>query len=201
VIAFRVEIDGKVRAQRERPLCVIHLVDEVPDVSRVGHDGPDGVLGLRDDGPFVHPAHAGRLAADVLQGVGLLQLAQVVVLRARANRCTSATEVHTDIMRVCVCVCVRVWVGACLSASHLVFLSSSLFVVFEDVVSDVVFRVNEQLLVVPLLLTPLDPHHEQQHHAYTHTHTHTRTHAHTHTRTHTHTHTHEHTQLSALSKS
>ncbi len=57
-------------------------MDEVPDVSRVGHDRPDWVLGLGDDGTLVHPADARWLADDVLQGVGLLQLAQVVVLHS-----------------------------------------------------------------------------------------------------------------------
>ena len=55
-------------------------MDEVPYVSRVGHDRSDWVLGLGDDGTFVHPAYTRRLADDVLQGVRLLQLAQVVVL-------------------------------------------------------------------------------------------------------------------------
>ncbi|KAF3860687.1 hypothetical protein F7725_000942 [Dissostichus mawsoni] len=54
----------------------VHLVDEVPDVSRVGHDRSDWVLGLGDDGTLVHPADARRLVDDVLQGVRLLQLAQ-----------------------------------------------------------------------------------------------------------------------------
>lgn len=55
-------------------------MDEVPDVSRVGHDRSDWVLGLRDDGTLIHPADTWWLADDVLQGVRLLQLAQVVVL-------------------------------------------------------------------------------------------------------------------------
>lgn len=57
-------------------------MDEVADVARVGHDRSDGVLGLGDYGTLVHPADARRLADDVLQGVRLLQLAQVVVLRS-----------------------------------------------------------------------------------------------------------------------
>lgn len=57
-------------------------MDEVPDVSRVGHDRSDGVLGFGDDGTFVHPADTRWLADDVFQGVRLLQLAQVVVLRS-----------------------------------------------------------------------------------------------------------------------
>lgn len=57
-------------------------MDEVPNVSRVGHNRSDRVLGLRDDGTFIHPADTGWLADDVLQGVGLLQLAQVIVLHS-----------------------------------------------------------------------------------------------------------------------
>ena len=43
--------------------------------------GPDGVLGLGDHGPLVHPAHPRRLIDDVIQRLRLLQLAQVVVLQ------------------------------------------------------------------------------------------------------------------------
>lgn len=63
----------------------IHLVDEVPDVARVRHHRPDGVLRLGDDGALVHSADTRWLADDVLQGVGLLQLAQVVVLHGRGD--------------------------------------------------------------------------------------------------------------------
>lgn len=63
----------------------IHLVDEVADVARVRHHGPDGVLRLGDDGALVHSADTWRLADDVLQGVGLLQLAQVVVLHQHGD--------------------------------------------------------------------------------------------------------------------
>lgn len=50
-------------------------MDEVPDVSGMGHDRSDRILRLGDDGTFIHPADARRLADDVLQGVRLLQLA------------------------------------------------------------------------------------------------------------------------------
>lgn len=60
-------------------------MDEVPDVSRVRHDRSDWVLGLGDDGTFVHSADTRWLADDVLQGVGLLQLAQVVVLHGHRD--------------------------------------------------------------------------------------------------------------------
>lgn len=53
---------------------------------------------------------------------------------------------------VSVCVCV-----------YLVLLSTSLLVIFEDVVSDVILRVNEELLGLTLLIPPLHPHHKQQH--------------------------------------
>lgn len=43
-----------------------HLVDEVPNVSRVGHDRSDGILGLGDDGTLIHSANARRFAHDVL---------------------------------------------------------------------------------------------------------------------------------------
>lgn len=59
-----------------------HLVDEVPDVPWMGDHRSDGVVGLWDDGTLVHPADAGWFADDVFQGVGLLQLAQVVVLHS-----------------------------------------------------------------------------------------------------------------------
>lgn len=55
-------------------------MDEVPNVPRVWHNRSDWVLGLRDDGTFIHPADTRWFADDVLQGVGLLQLAQVIVL-------------------------------------------------------------------------------------------------------------------------
>lgn len=57
-------------------------MDKVPNVSRVGHDRSDWILGLWDDGTFIHPADTRRFADDVLQGVRLLQLAQVVVLHS-----------------------------------------------------------------------------------------------------------------------
>lgn len=128
-------------------------MDEVPDVSRMRHHRSDGVLGLWDDGTLVHPADARWFADDVLQGVGLLQLAQVVVLHGNSN----ASILDSRSERVCVC--------ACVSGSHLILFSSSLFVVFEDVVPDIVFGVNKQLLGLPLLLSPLDPHDKKQHHA------------------------------------
>ena len=46
---------------------------------------------------------------------------------------------------------------------YLIFLSASLFVIFEDVVSDVVLWVDEELLGLTLLIPPLYPHHKQQH--------------------------------------
>lgn len=53
---------------------------------------------------------------------------------------------------LCVYVCV-----------YLILLSASLLVIFEDVVSDVVLGVNEELLCLALLIPPLYPHHKQQH--------------------------------------
>lgn len=128
-----------------------HLVDEVPDVSRMRHHRSDGVLGLWDDRTLVHPADAGRFADDVLQGIGLLQLAQVVVLHSNSHVSIP------DSKSVCVCVC--------FSGSHLILFSSSLFIILEDVVPDIIFGVNQQLLGLPLLLSPLNPHDKQQHHA------------------------------------
>lgn len=58
---------------------------KVPDVSGMWHYRSDGELGLWDDGPFVHPADTRGLTDDVLQGVGLLQLAQVIVLHHHIN--------------------------------------------------------------------------------------------------------------------
>lgn len=76
-------------------------MDEVPNVPRMRHHRSDGVLGLGDDGTLVHPADTGWFADDVLQGVGLLQLAQVIVLN-------SSGDVSTW-RRVCIsvglCVC------------------------------------------------------------------------------------------------
>lgn len=58
-----------------------------------------------------------------------------------------------------------------LMGSHLVLFSPSLFIVFQDVVPDIILGVNEQLFGVPLLLSALDPHHKQQDHACEDTHT------------------------------
>lgn len=60
-------------------------MDEVPNVPRVRDDRSDWVLGLGDDGTFVHSADTRWLADDVLQGVRLLQLAQVIVLRSHRD--------------------------------------------------------------------------------------------------------------------
>lgn len=145
--------------RRGRDVCV-HLVDEVPDVSRVWHDRSDWVLGLWDDGPLVHPADSWRFADDVLQGVWLLQLAQIIVLLRRRGQTERSRRRRGQLRNpVLVCVCV------CLSGAHLVLLSPSLLIVFEDVVSDIIFRVDEQLLGLPLLLSALHPQHKQQHHA------------------------------------
>lgn len=57
-----------------------HLGDEVSNVSRVRHHGPDRVLRLGAHGPLVHPPHPRGLAQHVLHGLRLLQLAEVVVL-------------------------------------------------------------------------------------------------------------------------
>lgn len=88
-----------------RMLLYRHLVDEVPDVPWMRDHRSDGVVGLWDDGTLVHPADAGWFADDVLQGVGLLQLAQVVVLH-------SDSDVSIPDFRG-VCVCVSVWAGVC----------------------------------------------------------------------------------------
>lgn len=80
-------------------VCVLHLMDEVPDVSWVRHDRSDGILRLGDDGTLVHPADTGRLAVDVLQGVGLLQLAQVVVLRGDTEAAVSRHDTEGVLRR------------------------------------------------------------------------------------------------------
>lgn len=49
-------------------------------------------------------------------------------------------------------------------SSHLILLSTSLLIILEDVVPDVVLGVDEELFGVPLLLPALHPHHEQQDH-------------------------------------
>lgn len=81
-----------------------HLVDKVPDVSRMRHHRSDGVLGLWDDGTLVHPADTRRFADDVLQGVGLLQLAQVIVLHSNSDVSI------LDSGRLCVSVCVYAFI-------------------------------------------------------------------------------------------
>ena len=63
-----------------------YLVDEVPDVSRVGRGRPHGVLGLGVEGPLVHPPDPHGLDGVGFYCVGLLQLAQVVVLGRRRRR-------------------------------------------------------------------------------------------------------------------
>ena len=68
------------------PGCPPHLIDEVPDVPRVGDHRSNGVLGLRDDGALIHPPYPRGLTDDVLQGVRLLQLAQVIVLPRDTHR-------------------------------------------------------------------------------------------------------------------
>lgn len=50
--------------------------------------------------------------------------------------------------------------------SYLVLLSSSLLIVFQDVVSDIIFWVNEELLCLSLFIPPLHPHHKQEHQYY-----------------------------------
>lgn len=45
---------------------------------------------------------------------------------------------------------------------YLVLLSPSLLVIFEDVVSDIVLWVNEELLGLSLLILPLHPHYKQE---------------------------------------
>lgn len=80
------------------------LMDEVPDVPWMRHHRSDGILGLWDDGTLVHPADTRWFADDVLQGVGLLQLAQVIVLH-------SSSDVSTLDFRG---VCVSVWDCVCL---------------------------------------------------------------------------------------
>lgn len=47
--------------------------------------------------------------------------------------------------------------------AYLVFLSASFFIIFKNVVSDVVLWVNKQLLGLTLLVPPLHPHHKEQH--------------------------------------
>lgn len=48
--------------------------------------------------------------------------------------------------------------------SHLIFFSTSLFVVLQDVVPHVILGVDQELLGVALLLPAFHPHHEEQHH-------------------------------------
>ena len=76
--------------------------------------------------------------------------------------------VHVQCLRVGMCLCV------CVLGSHLVLLPPALLVVLQDVVPDVVLGVDEQLLGLPLPLSALHPHHEQQHHACHATHNTTR---------------------------
>lgn len=52
-----------------------------------------------------------------------------------------------------------------ISQQYLVLLSASLLIVLQDVVSDIVLRVNQQRLRLPLFLSTLHPHHKQQNHA------------------------------------
>ena len=82
-------------------VCVGHLVDKVPDVSRMGHHRSNWILGLGDDGTLVHPADTGRLADDVLQGVGLLQLAQVIVLHGHKGQ-TDVSRAEANMESMCV---------------------------------------------------------------------------------------------------
>lgn len=46
---------------------------------------------------------------------------------------------------------------------YLVFLSASFFIIFENVVSDVILWVDKQLLGLALLIPPLHPHDKEQH--------------------------------------
>lgn len=67
-----------------------YLMDEVPDVSRVGGGGAQWVLVLVVQGPLVQAADA-HLDALGLQSVGLLQLTEVVVLQATQSTSTRST--------------------------------------------------------------------------------------------------------------
>lgn len=53
---------------------------------------------------------------------------------------------------------------AALGSSHLIFFSTALLVVLQDVVPHVILGVNEELLGVTLLLPAFHPHHKEQHH-------------------------------------
>lgn len=57
-----------------------HIINEVSYVSRVGQAGSDRVLRLSNHRSLIHSAHSCRLVDDMIQGLGLLQLAQVIVL-------------------------------------------------------------------------------------------------------------------------
>lgn len=52
------------------------------------------------------------------------------------------------------------------SGQYLVFLPSSLFIIFQDVVSDVLLWVNQQLFGQSFFISPFHPHNEQQHKDY-----------------------------------
>jgi hypothetical protein len=74
------------------PLEGTYLVDEVTNVTWVGHHRPDWVLGLGAHRPLIHPSHSGGLAQHMLHGFRLLQLAEVVVLGAEAKGVREVSE-------------------------------------------------------------------------------------------------------------
>lgn len=71
------------RVRRACSRAPVYLVDEVADVPGVGHARSEGVLGLGVDGPLVQPSDSHRLDGVRLHRVGLLKLAQVVILRGQ----------------------------------------------------------------------------------------------------------------------
>jgi len=70
-------------------VCVLpYLVDEVSNVSWVGGGRADGVLVVMVERPLIQTSDP-HLDALWLQGVGLLQLTQVVVLNTPNNMSSS----------------------------------------------------------------------------------------------------------------
>lgn len=75
-------------SNRKRICRQSYIMNEISDVAGVGQTGSDGKLRLGDDGPLIHSANSRRFIDDVVQRLGLLQLAQVIVLeRERGGKC------------------------------------------------------------------------------------------------------------------
>lgn len=66
----------------------------------------------------------------------------------------------TQAQSKCMCVCLQ---GAC---AYLILFSTSLLIVFEDVVSDIILWVDQELLGLTLFIPPLHPHHKKENQHY-----------------------------------